>query len=102
MHMFTPMNACRLCGASSYRRVIERDETGAMRHRGLFACSGCSVVFTDPGSWRENGPEPTLLPPPPENRTTSPLILRLQSTAPEYPASDPAPPQPVHAIDSDK
>jgi len=48
-------NACRLCGATSYRRVIERDDAGAMRPTGLYSCSGCSVVFANPAMWRDGG-----------------------------------------------
>ena len=48
-------NCCRLCGATSYRRVIERDEMGQMRATSLYQCSGCSVVFADPKAWREGG-----------------------------------------------
>lgn len=50
-------NACRLCGATSYRRVLARDETGEMKPNGLYQCSGCSVVFTDPQAWRDGGPD---------------------------------------------
>jgi hypothetical protein len=44
-----------MCGATSYRAVISRDEVGAMRASGLFQCSGCSVVFADPKAWRDGG-----------------------------------------------
>lgn len=62
-----PANCCRLCGATSYRPVLARDD-GVLKPSGLFRCSGCSVVFEDPASWRESGrdsevPEP--LPPTP-------------------------------------
>ena len=48
-----PLNRCRMCGASSYRQVIDRDGSGAMRPTGLYRCSGCSVVFADPAAWRD-------------------------------------------------
>jgi hypothetical protein len=48
-----PLNRCRICGASSYRAVIDRDGSGAMRPTGLYRCSGCSVVFADPAAWRD-------------------------------------------------
>lgn len=32
---------------------------------GLYRCSGCSVVFEDPRSWREAGPEWQAQGPPP-------------------------------------
>ena len=57
--------ACRMCGATSYRRVIDRDGTGALRPTSLFHCSGCSVVFMDPKAWRdgEGEPAPSMVPP---------------------------------------
>ena len=42
-----------MCGATSYRKVVARDESGAMKSTGLYQCSGCSVVFADPRAWRE-------------------------------------------------
>ena len=44
-----------MCGATSYRRVIARDDLGALRPTDLYQCSGCSVVFADPKTWREGG-----------------------------------------------
>ena len=51
----SPIYCCRMCGATSYRRVLARDEGGAMRATELYQCSGCSVVFADPRAWREGG-----------------------------------------------
>jgi hypothetical protein len=53
MSQILPVNRCRMCGASSYRAVIDRDGSGAMRPTGLYRCSGCSVVFADPAAWRD-------------------------------------------------
>lgn len=53
-----------MCGASSYRPVIDRDPAGAMRATGLFRCCGCSVVFADPRAWREGGVQEALPPSP--------------------------------------
>lgn len=44
-----------MCGATSYRPVIARDESGSMRRTGLYQCSRCSVVFADPKAWRDGG-----------------------------------------------
>ncbi len=44
-----------MCGATSYRHVIARDDSGAMKPTGLYQCSSCSVVFADPKAWREGG-----------------------------------------------
>ena len=52
-----PVNACRMCGATSYRHVVARDENGKLRPNGLYQCSGCSVVFADPKIWRDGGPD---------------------------------------------
>ena len=49
----TAIYACCQCGARSYRRVIDRDRTGAMRPTHLYHCSGCSIVFSDPRAWRD-------------------------------------------------
>lgn len=63
-------HCCRTCGATSYRRVIARDDQGALRATELYQCSGCSVVFADPKAWREGGNdevpvvEPRPVPPP--------------------------------------
>jgi hypothetical protein len=51
----SPTHCCRMCSATSYRRVLARDEGGAMRATELYHCSGCSVVFADPRAWREGG-----------------------------------------------
>lgn len=48
---------CRMCGASSYRRMVQRGPDGAMEYGPLYRCSGCSVTFTDPSAWRQ-GPDP--------------------------------------------
>ena len=48
-------NRCRLCGATSYRHVIERDEGGRLVKGHLKQCSGCSEVFADTAAWRGHG-----------------------------------------------
>lgn len=45
------MTKCHVCGATSFRKVIERDPGGAMSHLGRFACDGCGMVFTDRQVW---------------------------------------------------
>lgn len=45
------MSKCHVCGATSFRKVIERDPGGAMSHLGRFACEGCGMVFTDRQVW---------------------------------------------------
>ena len=51
----SPTHCCRICGATSYRRALARDEGSAMRATELYQCSGCSVGFADPRAWREGG-----------------------------------------------
>ena len=64
---------CRMCGATSYRRVIDRDDTGALRPTTPFHCSGCSVVFMDPKAWRDGEGEPAPSMVPPSVRPLTPL-----------------------------
>ena len=59
-----PPNACRTCGATNYRRVVERDAHGHLRATGLYQCSGCSVVFANPKAWRDGGVD-VVMPHPP-------------------------------------
>jgi hypothetical protein len=80
-------NSCRLCGATSYRRVIERDESGAMQAGRLYRCSGCSVVFADPLAWRDgelgNSPgDPLPAPPALTAEERTPQARRAASAAP--------------------
>lgn len=67
----SPLNACRLCGATSYRRVLARDDSGALRPNGLYQCSGCSVVFANPQAWRDGGAD--VAPPAPAVRPLTPV-----------------------------
>lgn len=43
---------CRLCGATSYRRLVQRGQGGAMAYSGLYGCSGCDLTFANPSTWR--------------------------------------------------
>ena len=60
-----------MCGASSYRPVIQRDSRGAMRPSGMFQCSGCSFVFSNPKDWHRGGRSGLLAAPLPESRHAS-------------------------------
>lgn len=53
MLISNPIHRCGKCGATSYRRVVARDEHGSMRATDQYLCSGCALVFADPKSWRE-------------------------------------------------
>ena len=77
--MTTTRYRCRLCGATSYRRVIARDSAGDLVATALYHCSGCSVTFTDPAAWRATvlvredatraAPTPFAAPSPPDFST---------------------------------
>jgi len=53
MQCTSPIYSCRLCGATSYRRLTHRGPDGAMQYSGAYRCSGCSMTFTDTSEWRE-------------------------------------------------
>jgi hypothetical protein len=91
MSQILPLNRCRMCGASSYRPVLDRDGAGAMRATGLYRCSGCSVVFADPRAWREGGADDAVAPRAPveaPGRGVAPVPMGRQET----PAAAPRPP----------
>lgn len=76
MDLATPPYRCRLCDAASYRRLTHRGLDGAMQYSGLYRCSGCSVTFSDPVTWREgaDASEPVFN-----------AVQRLESTDAEVP-----------------
>ena len=54
----SPVNRCHQCGATSYKPVIKRDETGTMRPSGEYKCVGCQLTFTDIEAWKLGSQEP--------------------------------------------
>lgn len=44
---------CRECGATSYQRVIDRAENGALLPTGEYKCTGCRNVFATLRAWWE-------------------------------------------------
>jgi len=48
-----PRNSCHRCGATAYKTLIARDDTGAMRPSGQYQCVQCKQVFRDVKEWRE-------------------------------------------------
>jgi len=48
----TQINKCHRCGATSYKPVIKRDESGTMKPSGEHQCVGCKLIFTDIDQWR--------------------------------------------------
>ncbi|KRC22553.1 hypothetical protein ASE31_21990 [Acidovorax sp. Root217] len=49
-------NYCGICRATSYRKVIARDDSGAMRTTERLRCTGCGREFLDVQSWRQGLP----------------------------------------------
>jgi hypothetical protein len=80
-----PANSCRLCGATSYRQVISRDDQGVIRHSGLYRCSGCSAVFADPKAWREGGTDEAAPLSSPVLRASSVTTAEALASAPRGP-----------------
>jgi hypothetical protein len=48
----TTINKCHRCGATSYKPVIKRDDSGTMKPSGEYQCVGCKLVFMDIATWR--------------------------------------------------
>ena len=44
---------CCKCGATSYQRMLERAENGALLPTGAYRCSGCRNVFQTLKAWWE-------------------------------------------------
>lgn len=51
-------NACGHCGATSYKTLIARDESGVMRPSGRYQCVQCRRVFAVVSQWREAAGSP--------------------------------------------
>jgi hypothetical protein len=60
--MNNAVNRCRSCGATSYKPIIARDESGGMRPSGQYRCVGCNFVFKAIDEWRGSGDIEDLLP----------------------------------------
>jgi len=52
----SPRNFCGIYGATSYRKVIARDASGAMRPTSRLRCIGYEREFLDVQSWRQGAP----------------------------------------------
>jgi len=63
MNPSTTRNCCGYCGATSYHRVVARDETGAMRYSDTLQCTGCSREFANLDFWRQGGAQTPTHPP---------------------------------------
>lgn len=49
-------NACARCGATAYKSLMARDETGVMRPSGQYQCVQCRTVFSQIEQWRGRAP----------------------------------------------
>lgn len=58
----SPKNFCGICGATSYRKVIARDASGAMRPMERLRCTGCEREFADVQAWRQGLPSAHAFP----------------------------------------
>jgi hypothetical protein len=56
-----PLNRCRMCGSTAYKRVISRDARGAMSASGVYQCTGCRLLFTQLDDWRVSPVEQALV-----------------------------------------
>ncbi|MFZ2649477.1 MAG: hypothetical protein WA210_05165, partial [Burkholderiaceae bacterium] len=56
MQLLTPAvrahYSCRLCGATSYRNIFDRNGAGAIRATSMYRCSGCTLTFQNLKEWR--------------------------------------------------
>ena len=46
-------NSCGCCGATAYKSLMARDDSGVMRASGHYQCVQCKRVFSSLGEWRE-------------------------------------------------
>lgn len=51
-----PLNSCHRCGATAYKTLIARDDSGAMRPSGQYQCVQCKLVFSHVQEWRDGLP----------------------------------------------
>jgi hypothetical protein len=45
-------NSCGRCGATAYKSLMARDDTGVMRASGLYQCVQCRRIFSSLLEWR--------------------------------------------------
>lgn len=53
MANFKTIYKCRICGTTSYQRVMERAPDGAMQPLGAYRCCGCRNIFDSVRAWWE-------------------------------------------------
>ena len=55
-------NCCGYCGATSYHRVVARDDAGVMRYTEALRCTGCGREYANLQVWRNSGTQESTTP----------------------------------------
>ena len=63
MNPSTARNCCGYCGATSYHRVLARDDAGVMRYTEALRCTGCGREYANLQVWRNSGTQESTTPP---------------------------------------
>ena len=56
-------NCCGYCGATSYHRVVARDDAGVMRYTEVLRCTGCGREYANLQVWRQGDTQDATTPP---------------------------------------
>ncbi|WP_100409496.1 hypothetical protein [Acidovorax sp. 69] len=59
----TARNCCGYCGATSYHRVLARDDAGVMRYTEALRCTGCGREYANLQVWRQGDTQESTTPP---------------------------------------
>ncbi|MBU4182550.1 MAG: DUF1289 domain-containing protein [Gammaproteobacteria bacterium] len=54
-----PQNRCGVCGSTSYRYLVARNEEGTLTRTQTLVCDGCGRTFQEVATWREGKPANT-------------------------------------------
>ncbi|MDR6154751.1 DNA-directed RNA polymerase subunit RPC12/RpoP [Acidovorax delafieldii] len=63
MNSTTVSNRCGYCGATSYHRLLARDDAGVMRYTEALRCTGCGREYANLQVWRQGGTQESTSPP---------------------------------------
>jgi len=53
MATYKTIYKCRVCGTTSYQRVMSRSPSGGLEPTGEYRCTGCRNVFESLRAWWE-------------------------------------------------
>ena len=59
----TVPNRCGYCSATSYHRVLARDDAGVMRYTEALRCTGCGREYANLQVWRQGDTQESVTPP---------------------------------------